>query len=184
MTTVFDLAGAAIRKARDRVASVRDPVGFARRLGVVVGERCRFLAVERATFGSEPWLVTIGDHVTVTEGVRFITHDGGRWVIEDEYPQVDVIAPIVVGNDVFIGLRSILLPGVVIGDRSVVAAGAVVASPVESGTVVAGVPARPLMSIDEYREKLLAKSLPIRHLAPDEKKRALLERFHPDRTGR
>jgi len=171
------LAARALSRVRDDVRARRDPVAFARGLGVVVGERCRLLSIDRSTFGSEPWLITIGNHVTITSGVRFVTHDGGRWVFEDEHPSMDVIAPITVGNDVFVGLQALLLPGVVLGDQSVVGAGSVVTTSVEAGTVVAGVPARPIMSIDEYKAKLLAKALPVRTLAPAAKKQALLEHF-------
>lgn len=53
-------------------------------------------------------------------------------------------APIIVGNDVFIGQKAMVLGGVTIGDGAVVGAGAVVTKDVPSGTVVAGVPARPV----------------------------------------
>jgi maltose O-acetyltransferase len=51
-------------------------------------------------------------------------------------------APIVLGNDVWIGMGAIILPGVTIGDGAIVGAGAVVTSDVAPGTVVRGVPAR------------------------------------------
>jgi acetyltransferase-like isoleucine patch superfamily enzyme len=53
-------------------------------------------------------------------------------------------APVKIGDDVWIGARAVILPGVTIGSRCVVAAGAVVKSDVPDGTIVAGVPARPV----------------------------------------
>ena len=61
--------------ARYLIAS--DPISYARHIGVRLGSDCRLLGIGRDTFGSEPYLVRIGDHVTVTAEVRFITHDGG-----------------------------------------------------------------------------------------------------------
>ena len=55
-------------------------------------------------------------------------------------------APVVIGDDVWLGRAAIVLPGVTIGDGAVVAAGAVVTRDVPARTVVAGNPARPLRS--------------------------------------
>ena len=38
-----------------------------------------------ANFGSEPYLVTLGNHVRINDGVKLITHDGGYWVLRSEY---------------------------------------------------------------------------------------------------
>jgi acetyltransferase-like isoleucine patch superfamily enzyme len=153
----------------------RDPVREAQSLGVRVGERCRFLGTSAKTFGSEPYLIRIGSHVTITDEVRFITHDGGVWVLRDEFPDIDVIAPIVVGNNVFIGLRAIIMPGVTIGDNSVVAAGSVVTRNVPKDVVVAGTPARVVRSLEEYRESTLKKSTKTKGLSPKDKRDALLK---------
>lgn len=154
-----------------------DPIKFARSRGVRVGDRCRFLGTSSRTFGSEPYLITIGDHVTITAEVRFITHDGGVWVFRDEFPDIDVLAPITVGNNVFIGLYAVIMPGVTIGDNSVIAAGSVVTKDVPANVVVAGVPARVIRGLAEYRESSLARSLKTKGLPPDEKRRILLDHF-------
>ncbi|MCA8987873.1 MAG: hypothetical protein KDA78_09550, partial [Planctomycetaceae bacterium] len=83
---------------------------YARSLGVRLGKQCRLIGVNSRTFGSEPYLISLGDHVEITDGVRFITHDGAVWVGRDAHPQLDVIKPIQIGNNVFIGMNSILLP--------------------------------------------------------------------------
>jgi len=56
-------------------------------------------------------------------------------------------APITIGNDVWVGIRAIILKGVTIGDGSIVAAGAVVTKDVPAGTIVAGNPARVVKEI-------------------------------------
>lgn len=154
-----------------------DPVAYARGLGVRVGKDCRLLAVTAGTFGSEPYLISLGDHVTVTDGVRFVTHDGGVWVFREQEPDIDVIGPITVGNNVFIGLGAILMPNVTIGDNCVVGAGAVVTRDIPDDTVAAGVPAKPLTTTQAYREKLNGKVTYIRSLSPADKRKALARRF-------
>lgn len=161
---------AVLRWVQDAWRRRLDPVAWSRRLGVRVGQQCRLLDVSRATFGSEPYLVRLGDHVTVTEGVRFITHDGGVWVFRQKEPELDVVGPITVGSNVFLGLRAIVLPGVTIGDGCVIAAGAVVTKDVQANSVVAGVPARFLRSVDDYRVSLVGRESPTKGLNPKEKR--------------
>ena len=154
-----------------------NPVDFARALGVRVGKNCRLLGVTLDTFGTEPYLVTLGNHVTVTSGVKFVTHDGGVWVFRDEYPNMDVFGPIVVEDNVFIGINSILLPGVRVGHNSVIGAGSVVTHSIPPGSVAAGVPAKVIKSIDKYRDKVNATAIHIRNLSPRKKRMILLRHF-------
>jgi acetyltransferase-like isoleucine patch superfamily enzyme len=156
----------------------RDPVAYARSLGVQVGEDCSLLEIQANTFGSEPWLIKLGNHVEITSGVRFITHDGGMWVFREKFPEIDIIAPIVVGDNVFIGINAILLPGVTVGDNCVIAAGAVVSRDIPSGTVAAGVPAHPIKTIEEYWEDCRGNAFYIRSHSPEEKREVLTRHFN------
>ncbi|SRR6266702_2611516 len=124
-----------------------------RALGVKVGDGCRLYTHH---FGSEPWLITIGNRVTVTSGCQFITHDGSTWLLRDEKGRRFRYAPIVVGDDVFIGMNTLILPGVRIGDRCIIGAGSVVNRSIPSGSIAAGVPARIIGSFDEYERRSLA----------------------------
>lgn len=155
-----------------------NPMGYARSIGVRVGHKTRMLGMELGSFGSEPYLVQIGDNVSIASGVKFITHDGGVWVLRDQDPDMDIIAPIKVGNNVIIGIDSIILPGVIIGDNCVIGAGSVVSRDIPSRTVAAGVPAKPIKTIEEYRKKAKEKNMKIHLLPPDEKKKYLLNRFN------
>jgi acetyltransferase-like isoleucine patch superfamily enzyme len=88
--------------------------------------------------------VTIGAHTLLAPGV-FITdhaHRHARNARLDE--QGNRNAPVVIGDDVWLGAGSIVLPGVTIGDGAIIGAGAVVTHDVEPYTIVAGVPARPI----------------------------------------
>lgn len=105
-------------------------------------------------FGSEPYLIKIGDHVTISFEVVFVTHDGGTWVYrETENKKYTKYAPIVVGNNCFIGCRSLMLPGAQLGNNCVVAAGAVVTKAFPDNVVVGGVPAKILGSTQDYIDK-------------------------------
>lgn len=130
---------------------------YARKVGFKYGSGCRFINVTPNTFGSEPYLIRFGDRVSISEGVRFICHDGALWSIRRtraDLGDIDYFAPVRVGDDVFIGMNAIVLPGVNIGSGSVIAAGAVVSSDVPEGMIYGGVPAKVLMSMEEYVNKI------------------------------
>ena len=125
----------------------------ARSLGVKLGQDCR---VYTRNFGMEPWLITIGDRVTVTAGVEFITHDGASWLLRDEKGRRYHHAPIEIGSDVFIGSNSIIMPRVKVGNRVIIAAGSVVSRSIPDNCVVGGVPARFIKTFDDYERYGLA----------------------------
>lgn len=83
-----------------------------------------------------PQLITIGDNSIVGYNATILAHE----FLIDEWRR----GPVVIGANVMIGANSTVLPGVIIGDNAVVAAGAVVVTDVPPGTFVAGVPARPV----------------------------------------
>jgi acetyltransferase-like isoleucine patch superfamily enzyme len=126
-------------------------------------------------------LVTIGNRVIIGNGTRFITHDGVAGVFRDKHPDIDVFAPITVGDNVFIGISCSILPGVTIGDNAVVGIGSIVTKDVPPNTVVAGVPARVICTRDQYYEKVMKKAVYIRSLPAKQKKRILLEKFGIER---
>jgi acetyltransferase-like isoleucine patch superfamily enzyme len=153
-----------------------NPIGYYRSIGVRIGENCNFVS---PSFGSEPYLITIGDHVSVAKNVCFINHDGGMWVFREKYPDMDVIRPITVGNNVLIGLGAIIMPGVTIGDNCVIGAGSVVTRDIPSGSVAAGVPAKVLKTTEQYFESVKDLAIhDVRSLPPKEKKRILEKRFN------
>ena len=162
---------------KDQVRTKLDPLGFARSIGVRLGENVRFYGMSPRMFGSEPWLITIGDNVHITSGCAFITHDGGTLILRKEVPDLELTAPITIGNDVYIGIRSTILPGVSIGNRCIIGAGSVVARSIPDNCVAAGVPARVIKSTDEYLASAMARSLHFGHLSAREKELALKEHF-------
>lgn len=126
--------------------------------GLQIADDCRLVSLPN--FGSEPYLISIGRHVTMASRVTFITHDGGTWVFRNQpkYQEVIRYGRIVVHDNCFIGYGATILPGVSIGPNAVVASGAVVAKDVPPGTVAGGIPARVLMTVEEYADKCLANT--------------------------
>lgn len=103
-------------------------------------------------WSSEPYLITIGSHCQITEGVRFFTHGGGASVRHID-PKFDCFGKIRVGDYVYIGCNSLIMPGVILEDNVLVAAGSVVTKSVHKGLVVGGNPAKVLCTIEEYMLK-------------------------------
>jgi putative colanic acid biosynthesis acetyltransferase WcaF len=86
--------------------------------------------------------VTLKAHCTVAQEVYLCT---GTHDLSDPHAPL-MVAPIIVGSEAFIGVRALVLPGVVIGSGAVVGGGAVVSRDVPEATIVAGNPARPIGS--------------------------------------
>lgn len=105
------------------------------------------------SFSTEPWIISMGRNIYLTDGVKFITHDGGTLLFRDEIPDLEITKPITLGDNVYIGSNAIILPGVKIGDNVIIGAGSVVTKDIPSNEVWAGVPAKRIRSIDEYLEK-------------------------------
>jgi len=122
--------------------------------GAQVGEGCSIIIRD---LGTEPYLVKIGNHVTIAHGVLFMTHDGGTWAFREEIPDLQTFGPIVIEDNCVIGLNVILCPNIRIGRNSIVAAGSVVISDIPPNSIAMGVPARAFGSIDKYKEKCLER---------------------------
>ena len=146
---------------------------YAKIVGVKVGKDCRLYS---ANFGSEPYLISIGDRVTVTEGVYFLTHDGGLSVLRDEFVGADFFRPIIIYLNCFIGVNTIILPGVSIGPNSVVGAGAVVSKSIPPDSVAVGVPAKVIGSLESYKRHI-NKDFLTHELSHKKKKEYLVQYF-------
>lgn len=153
-----------------------DKVTLARKLGAKVGENCNLYGDPAKLLGTEPWLVTIGNHVMINADVKLLTHEGGCWVargINPKYSKCDLFAPIRIGNNVMIGMRSIIMKGVTIGDNVIVAANSVVTKDIPRGEIWGGIPARKISTIDKFIAKLVDFDCPTYGLPSLEKKKYL-----------
>jgi acetyltransferase-like isoleucine patch superfamily enzyme len=157
-------------------------VRLLRAQGMQIGKHCR---IYTDFIGGEPYLIRVGDHVTITSGVRLVTHDGSCWILREQHPNLQDFGPIVIEDNSFIGVNAVILPHVRIGPNSIVAAGAVVTRDVPPDTVVGGIPAKPLMPVARFAEgKLRAVDATSVPEDLDEKRRYLEDKFqallHPD----
>lgn len=169
-----------IRNLRIRLYDNEKFIRYLRKSGVRIGKGCSI--AKDVTFGTEPYLITIGDDVRITSGVKFFTHDGGFWVLRKSgkvNPDAEVFGRITIGNNVNIGWGSIIMPGVEIGDDVVIGCGSIVTKNIPSNSVAAGVPAKIIEDIDEYAQKnseriVLTKSM------TGEKKREFLQKNYAE----
>jgi acetyltransferase-like isoleucine patch superfamily enzyme len=139
---------------------------------VLVDGKCSFTFASRYT--AEPTLI-IGDHSGIGHACRFVVGKritigrncriaGDVWMFDSSGHPIeaearraglaargDDVRPITVGDNVWIGGRAIIHPGVTIGDHSVISAGAVVMSDVPAHALVAGNPARTVMTTARNR---------------------------------
>lgn len=133
-------------------------ISRSKELGVTIGSNCKFQGMPH--WGSEPWLIFVGNHVELSGNVTFITHDGATWVFRDQERYRDVIryGKIIIEDNCFIGMNATILPGVKIGHNSIVGACSLVNKDIEPDSVYAGVPARRICGTEEYAEKCLAQT--------------------------
>jgi acetyltransferase-like isoleucine patch superfamily enzyme len=103
--------------------------------------------------------ISLGNRLVVSMNVHFLTHDYSyttALIALDQIPQTDIgiLRNITVGNNVFIGMNSIILPGTNIGDNTIVGAGSVVRGNIPEFSIVAGNPAVVISDIRQYAEKV------------------------------
>lgn len=156
----------------------RDPIKFWRSKGMVIGDRCEIYS--SASFGSEPYLISLGDHVRVNSGVTFVTHDGGVWVLRECYEdlkEIDLFGKIRVGNNVHIGTNAIIMPGVTIGNNCIIGCGAIVTKDVPDNSIAVGIPARVIETVDAYAQKHMNQFDRTKGLSREEKEKYLKEKF-------
>ncbi len=132
-----------------------------RESGVVIGKNLRLFNHNSIRFDTtSPGLIRIGDNVSITADASILTHDFCSSVFRQKYHDyVEGRSHVIIGNNVYIGQKAVILRGVTIGDNVIVAAGAVVTKDIPSDSVAAGVPARVICSLDEYYQKRKSKAV-------------------------
>ena len=120
-----------------------------RRQGTKIGANAYFVNVYLDPF--HPELISIGDNVAVTNSV-ILTHDDSPITIMSRRR----VAPVTIGNNVFIGYRSLILPGVTIGSNCIIGAGSVVTRDIPDNSIAVGVPAKVIKSTPDHIEHLNA----------------------------
>ena len=95
------------------------------------------------------YLISIGDNVTIASDVRLLTHDAST----KKMLGYSKIGRIDIGNNVFIGAQSIVLPNVNIGDNVIIGAGSVVTKDVPGNSVAVGNPCHVIGTYEDYKKK-------------------------------
>lgn len=139
-------------------------------LGVKFGKNMRAFS---PLVSAEPYLLEFGDNITVSGGVKFITHDNSVIKLFDN--ATDTIGKIKINDNCFIGYGSIILPGIELGKCTIVAAGSVVTKSFkEGGIIIGGNPAQKISTIDEYKLKVEKNLFDMNGLSYQEKKSLIL----------
>jgi maltose O-acetyltransferase len=100
---------------------------------------------------SHVWLISIGDNVTLAPRVIVLAHDAST-CHHLGYARIGIVN---IGNNVFVGAGSVILPNVRIGDNSIIGANSTVSRDIPANVVAAGSPAKIVCSIEEYKKKNL-----------------------------
>ena len=129
--------------------------------GLIINGTPRFVA-KSAKFDDFN-LITLGDRLVVSSNVIFLTHDYSyttSLISIKKPPKTDIgiLGPIFIGNNVFIGMNTILLPGTKIGDNVIVGAGSVVRGTIPDNSVISGNPATVIADIREHAKRLQSKN--------------------------
>ena len=123
-----------------------------REQGAKIGNNCIFQIRQLA---SEPYLMEIGNNVSIALGVTFITHDGASVIFRDEIPYLRFFGKIIVEDGCFIGSGAIITAGVRIGKGSIIGPMATVIGDVKPGSIMIGSPAIRVSTVEKYKQRCL-----------------------------
>lgn len=146
------------------------PIEYAKDLGVNIGDGC---SIRTRSFGSEPYLIQIGNNVEIAARVRFYNH-GAAWLLRDIDTNFDFFGKIIIGDNVYIGENTIILPGVTIGNNVLIGAGSVVTKSIPNNVTVGGNPAKIIGDINIFKEKMKFFNVSTKGLNSLQKKKKLL----------
>ena len=116
-----------------------------KKMGVVIGSNCKF-QFDVVIDYSHYWLIEIGNDVTLAPRVHILAHDASTF----NHVGYTKIGKVRIEDNVFIGANSIILPGVSIGENSIIGAGSVVTKDVPANSIAAGNPTKILGSLSDF----------------------------------
>lgn len=98
---------------------------------------------------SHCWLIEIGNNVTLAPRVHILCHDAST----KQFLNYTKIGRVVIGNNVFIGAESVVLPNVKIGNNVIIGANSTVTKDIPDNVVATGNPAQIICTLEEYLER-------------------------------
>lgn len=151
---------------------------YLRKQGMEIGDGTRLNCSVNA-FGTEPYLICVGEDCLFSGDTHFFTHDGGVKVLNSlgyfGDTHMDKMRRITIGNNVYIGTGAYIMGGVTIGDNVIIGAGSIVTKDIPPNCCAVGVPAKVKCSIEEYFEKNKDCYYNTSKLSPGEKKFFLID---------
>lgn len=134
-------------------------VNYLKSEGISIGRKTKFFDPKSTFVDVErPCLLHIGEYCKITKGVTILVHDYSRSVLRRKYGEIlGECKETFIGDNVFIGMNSIILMGTHIGNNCIVGAGSVVSGSFQDDVVIAGNPARIICSLDDYYKKRKSK---------------------------
>ena len=167
-----------ITRIKLHYASNQNRADILRKQGVQIGKGSDIS--KNVFWGSEPYLIKLGNNVRIARNVTFITHDGGMWVLRNlgKLDNADKFGPIIIKDNVHIGMNVTIMPGVTIGSNCVIGCGAIVTKDIPDNSIAVGIPARVIESIDEYYEKNKDIVDFTKNLSSSQKKDYLIKKYN------
>lgn len=132
---------------------------FLRSLGMKVSDKPLYICADVKFDSSDFSLVSIGKNVVISSEVRILVHDYSvnkalEFANVNTLSEVRKLSPVTIEDNCFIGMRVLILPGVTIGENSIVGAGSVVAKSIPPNSVAIGNPARLVYPLEDYSKKV------------------------------
>ena len=126
-----------------------------RREGIEIAKGTTFFNSSSITVDTQrPWMLKIGEYCKITSGVVILQHDYSRSVLRRVYGEIiSEAGKTTIGNNVFIGMNSIILMGSTVGNNTIIGAGSVVNGTIPDNCVAAGNPAKVICTLEEYYQK-------------------------------
>lgn len=136
-------------------------IKYYKKAGITIGNNFRLFDVDNTFIDTQnPKLIKIGNNVMISRGVVILTHDYSWAVLANVYNRMyGNTGTVQIGNNVFIGMNTIILKNTKIGDNVIIGAGSIVSGELESNSVWCGNPAKKVMTLEEYNQKLINRQL-------------------------
>lgn len=174
MKSVLKIWGSIYKLIMLKVSDERRNI-YLRKQGIKIGQDCK---VHSMSFSTEPYLIEIGNHARIASGTQFLTHDGAVNCFPGEIDG-GIFGKIKIGNNVFIGINSIILLNTSIGDNCIIGAGSVVRGQFPDDSVIVGNPAQVIMKTSV--QKMLFRQNPglvkTNNLTPSQKDKLVKKHF-------
>ncbi len=129
-------------------------ITFLRKKGVIIGEGTAFFGHVSIDYNRRPCLVEIGRNCILADGVVLLTHSYDWAVLREKFGEMLCCSgKVVLEENVFVGVNTVILKGVRIGKNTIIGAGSVVTHDIPSNCVAVGNPCKVIMTLEEYYKK-------------------------------